>query len=124
MLFNHRRQSRDRAVIADVVASLDGADLRIAPYSATLFANSDVEPLASEDFLSVAKAGDVCFVEDRSLSEYVDSIEELTVYGWNRHYPSDFYFDLDLSANGFSLVQTLEFAGYSHEKITKEIYRK
>ena len=53
-----------------------------------------------------------------------DRIEEVIVYKWNRRYPTDTYFDLDLAALGFRLASSEEFAGYSHEKITKETYRK
>lgn len=58
----------------------------------------------------------------RNFCPYSDRITEVVVYRWNRSYPGDFHLDLDL--NQWRLVQTTEFAGYSHEKITKEIYRK
>lgn len=124
MLFNRRRQSRDRAVISDVMASLGKSDLRIAPYSKLLFEDVEGKISVSEDFLRCAGEGDVCFVEDRPLRELVDSIESVTVYRWNRHYPADVYFDLDLQKSGFHLCERTEFAGYSHETITKEIYTK
>ena len=49
-------------------------------------------------------------------------IEKIIVFWWNRHYPSDRKFDLDLSK--WNKVSEEEFAGYSHEKITKEVYEK
>ena len=124
MLFNRRRQSRDRAVIADVMASLGDARLRIAPFSERLFEGVEGAISVSEDFLSCAADGEVCFVEDRPLCGLLDRIEAITVYRWNRHYPADVYFDLDLQASGFRLCERVEFAGYSHETITKEIYTK
>ena len=124
MLFNHRRQSRDRALIDDVMASLGDALLRIAPYSQSLFAQWDGRISVSEDFLDSAANGDVCFVEDASLREYVDRIESVTIYRWNRHYPADLYFDLDLQECGFRLTERTDFAGTSHEMITKETYTK
>ena len=42
------------------------------------------------------------------------------LYRWNRRYPSDLKFDLPLE--GFTLRQRQEFAGYSHPKITEEVY--
>lgn len=124
MLFNHRRQSRDRALIDDVMASLGDALLRIAPYSQSLFAQRVGRIAVSEDFLDSASDGDVCFVEESSLREYVDRIESITVYRWNRHYPADLYFDLDLQESGFRLTERAEFAGNSHEMITKETYTR
>lgn len=124
MLFNRRRQSRDRVVIADLIGSLGDARLRIAPFSERLFEGVERELLVSEDFLESAEGDDVCFVEDRSLGAVADRIDVLTVYRWNRHYPADFYFDLDLQASGFRLCERVELAGYSHETITKETYTK
>jgi hypothetical protein len=124
MMFNHRRQSRDRVLNADVLALCRGSRLCISPYSKLLFEGSDADILCDESFLELASEGDFCFVEDRALAPYADRIEEVTVYKWNRRYPTDTYFDLDLATLGFSLVASEEFAGYSHEKITKETYRK
>lgn len=123
MLFNRRRQSRDRALIENVMSDLGDALLRVSPYSQSLFAQYEERIAASENFLDDADDGDVCFVEDRALGKYLDRIEAITIYRWNRHYPADFYFDLDLQ-NGFRLTEHLEFAGTSHETITKETYTK
>ena len=78
--------------------------------------------IVAEDFLRQAGENDFCFVENEKLLPYSDRITEVVVYRWNRSYPGDFHLDLDLKQ--WRLVQTTEFAGYSHEKITKEIYRK
>ena len=40
MMFNHRRQSRDRVLIADVVKMADGSKIFISQYSAMLFEES------------------------------------------------------------------------------------
>ena len=124
MMFNRRRQSRDRLLIEDVVSSLNGSTLRLCPYSASLFAEQNVSPIVSEEFLAEAGQGDVCFVEDRALLPYGDRIEEMILYRWNRRYPYDMKLDMEPLSNGFSLQNTTEFAGFSHEKITKEIYKK
>ena len=50
----------------------------------------------------------------------VDRLEQVILYRWNRDYPADVRFTLDLS--GFRLRQRVDFAGSSHEKITEEIY--
>ena len=124
MMFNRRRQSRDRVLIEDVLASMDGGRLCMAEYSSSLFSACETPILVREDFLDVAEEGDTCFVENRTLSAYVEKIQAITVYRWNRHYPADFYFDLKPESMGFRLVEQREFAGYSHEKITKEVYVK
>ncbi len=124
MLFNRRRQSRDRAVVADVIASLGNGALYLAPFSEKLFAETEVSYRVDEQFLSLAGKEDTCFVEDRHLSDYVRQIDEVVIYHWNRRYPTDFYFDLSLAELGFRLREVVEWQGYSHEKITKEIFVK
>ena len=124
MLFGNRRQSRDRVLNADVVQMSTGVRLCIDPYSKLLFEDSGADILCESDFLDLATENDCCFVENRALVPYIDKIDEVVVYHWNRRYPSDVFFDLDLSKEGFKIVSTEEFAGYSHDKITKEIFRK
>ena len=119
MTFNRRRQSRDRVVTADIVREA-GERLCMCPYSESLFLETEIERLVSENFLDEAQSGDWCFVENRALSPYREQIDEVLVYRWNRHYPSDTTFDLNLAAEGFRLAEREELEGYSHEKITKE----
>lgn len=121
MLFNHRRQSRDRAVVEDILNSLQGKRLWVRPYSASLFQGRKMPLLVDDAPWKHALPGDACFVEDTPLSLYTGKIESLTFYRWNRRYPGDLFLDVDLSA-GWRLVSQREFPGYSHQKITKEVY--
>lgn len=134
MLFNKRRQSQDRVLRDDVQKMTAGQKLWMNAYSARQFqegsqtegnvtgASESAALIVAEDFLGQAGENDFCFVENEKLLPYSDRITEVVVYRWNRSYPGDFHLDLDLKQ--WRLVQTTEFAGYSHEKITKEIYRK
>lgn len=117
MLFNSRRQSRDRELIKDFVAAAGGNKILINPYSEILFEEYNV--IADENMLDVADENDFCFVEKESILPYSSKIKTLIVYKWNRKYPADFYFEMP---QGFTLSETKEFKGSSHEKITKEIY--
>jgi len=121
MAFNQRRQSRDRVLTEDLVRSVKGSRLFVMPYSVPLFAGQDVELAVSEHPMLEATDRDWCFLELCS-PETVDGIKELIVYRWNRHYPSDTRFLPDLAA--FSLVSSVDFVGSSHEKITKEVWKK
>ena len=124
MMFNHRRVSRDREVIADVCRDAENCTLYSSEYSAPLFEDAQKKPAVSSDFLNIAKKDDLCFVESNALMPYLSKITVLTVYKWNRRYPSDVKLDIDPEKSGFKLVDVIEFAGYSHEKITKEVYVK
>jgi len=124
MLFNHRRQSRDRVLIADLLASVGEGRLYITPFSQKLLEPYGVELTVSENMLCEAEKDDLCFVEDLPLSGVAHKIDELIIYRWNRVYPADVYFDVDIEKESFRLTETVDFEGSSHEKITKETYRK
>lgn len=119
MLFNHRRQSRDRALTARVTELARGHTLRMSPYSAPLF--PEEESIAvSDDFLSLAGEDDFCFVETADLLPYADRITHLILCRWNRDYPADTFFPL--AVEDWQKLRTEEFPGSSHECITLEEY--
>ena len=123
MLFNHRRQSRDRVLIADVMHDMGEKKICILPYSELLFADYAGRYTVVEDFSSLPDDS-VCFVENVDVSPFLESISTVTVYNWNRVYPRDFVFDINLEKEGFSLMSSHEFEGYSHENIRKEVYER
>ena len=118
MCFNGRRLSKDRVVTEKILELAAGSRLWIAPFSKKLFDGQRV--CMDEDFLCKAGDGDYCFVEDRGLETASSHIDEVIVFWWNRDYPSDLKLDLDLS--GFKRISKEDFSGYSHEKVTKEVY--
>ena len=75
---------------------------------------------ADEAFLEKAGPGEYCFVEDKDVVPYESRIEEVILCHWNRDYPADMYFKMDLGS--WKLAETQEYAGSSHEKITEERY--
>ena len=122
MAFNRRRQSRDRVLCEDLVKDLDGETRAIAPDSLTLFDGTEAKLLVCDAPLS--SSAKVAFVENPPLLPYKYEIDEMVIYRWNRKYPADRYLDLLPMEHGFSLTERREFCGSSHEKITKEVYRK
>ncbi len=74
------------------------------------------------NFLENAEEEDFCFVEGENLAGYEGKITEIVLYKWNRDYPADVFFEVDLSK--WRLEERKDFSGYSHEKITKEIYNR
>ena len=121
MLFNRRRQSQDAVVQEDILALSAGKTLWMNGYSAKQFP-TDAPVTVAEDCLAQAGAGEFCFIENLDALPYAEQVEQVIVYQWNRRYPADFYFTLPLDAPEWVLQQTAEFAGKSHEKITKEVY--
>lgn len=121
MMFNHRRQSQDRVLREHVLQEAKDAAIWMNAYSAKQFADVNPSRLkVCEDFLEQAGNGEICFVEDRDLRPYLDRTEGIILYQWNRVYPADFRFEVDLSS--WKLEETEDFSGSSHEKITRERY--
>ena len=124
MVFNHRRQSQDAVLRQRILRQLTaGQKLWMNPYSARQFAKEPQENLIIDDaFLTNADENAVCFVENVPTAEYLPKIDRIVVYRWNREYPRDMVFDIELS--DWKLTASAEFAGKSHEKITEEVYVK
>lgn len=119
MLFNHRRVSRDQKVSERILAYCKEKRLWMNAYSAKLFENNP-QICVSETFLEQKDA--ICFVEDQDVTPYLPEIDTILLFHWNRDYPADFFFTVDLSE--WNRIHQEEFAGKSHEKITMEVYKK
>lgn len=124
MQFNHRRQSKDKRALDWILTLTTGGKLWMAPYSQSLFEVLPSQANISEDFLSLAGPGEFCLVEDRALRCYEDKIEKIIFFHWNRVYPADRKFDVDLSSGHWHHEAQEEFVGSSHEKITMEVYSR
>lgn len=121
MMFNNRRQSQDRELITKVMEISSDARLFMNEYSLSMF--SEQENITTcKDFLLQAQAGDFCFIENDDIPS--ENIEDIYIFNWNRDYPADTYFTFDLKLNGFKRIKKEDFVGYSHKKITLEVYRR
>ena len=120
LLFNGRRQSRDAALLADLAAMIPDT-LTIDPFSEKLIAAADIPyVLAAKELPEDAHF----FLENRDPESLIPLAETLVIYRWNRHYPSDVRWEGSPPEHGFTLRETTEFPGKSHETITKEVYVK
>ena len=120
MLFNGRRQSKDR--ILRQQAGLLGQPLWMNSYTASQFTDDGIAIMKDEAFLDHAPEDAWCFVENTDLIPFADKIRKIVVYRWNRMYPSDMKFPLDQFVHRWHPVSSREFAGSSHERITEEVY--
>ena len=118
MLFNKRRLSRDAAQLADMAAE---GPLTIDAFSEKLLLSANI-PYTLADGELPADAH--FFNEARRPETLLPLAEKLVIYRWNRHYPSDVRWEGQPADFGFTLTETLEFPGKSHEMITKEVYVK
>jgi hypothetical protein len=115
MLFNRRRCSQDRAVIADILAQFPLSDICVSAYSAPLFEGARVISQLTD-----AK-GRVLFLEDLPLSPALALAKKLIVYRFDRIYPANVRLQIPPI---FTLTESRELTGYSHDKITREVYEK
>ena len=120
LLFNKRRQSRDIRVLEDMAASLSGP-LLIGTYSEKLVRDAGIPcQVVVEDDVTEGHY----FAEAVPSEALLEKVSVLVIYRWNRQYPADVRWEVSPEALGFSLTETTEFPGKSHEKITKEVYTR
>lgn len=112
ILFNHRRVSRDREIIADLLKEEE--QIKILESSKNLFGESEKVEVCS-DF----NPEDTIFWEDTIPQDF--PIDELIVYRFDKVYPSDVKLNIDLSQLDLESVEVIP--GYSHTEILKEVYR-
>lgn len=123
MLFHRRRQSQDRILRDKILALTGDSVLWMNAYSYGQFQQEGAKNLrVDEEFLQKAAEGEFCFVEDKPLNLEDERIEGVIRYCWNRTYPADLFLDEKKLRARFLLAGRKEFAGYSHEKITQEVY--
>lgn len=123
MLFNRRRQSRDAAVLQDIRSGTPGP-LTIAPFSEKLIRDEQIPYVLVPETPGTLPPDAHFFMETAAADGIVPTADTVVIYRWNRRYPADTYWNTDLAAYGFTLTETAEFSGSSHEKITKEVYTR
>ena len=115
IMFNKRRVSKDTLLIERLKGITKENKIYVSEYSKPLFDGFDNLVLSIENLTN----NDFYFLEDE---DYNGNIDKIIIYKWNRDYPSDKYFDIDLSS--YELISTQDFQGSSHDLITEEIYIK
>ena len=122
MMFHHRRQSRDRTVIGDMLQLCGTKPLWMDAYSAGMFSHDPARVVTDENFLLRTPWGSYGFAEKGPLMPYEYRIEQIVIYLWNRVYPGDVFFDMDME--NWILTEEKEWKGSSHDKITRRIYSR
>lgn len=114
--FGGKRQSIDREVRSRILKLAEV--IRCDEYTASQFEESEKSRLyVGDDYLNTING--TCFVEKDDVSGL--DYDRLVVFRWNRAYPTTKKFTVP---EGFRMVSKENFQGYSHDKITMEIYAK
>ena len=122
MFFGTRRQSKDCILRQDILKMTEDAVLWMNAYSAGQFTEEAPQLRIDEDFLEKAAPDDWCFVENVSVGQVAESVNQVVIYRWNRKYPATVKFPGELFQNRWKLTERRDFPGFSHETITKEVY--
>lgn len=139
LMFNRRRQSQDRELRKRILSIIGDEKLHVSAYSAGQFTESEwadklvicedpmtasAAPAAPAGPASAASKRVYYFAEGQPLLPAAEAgiIEDVILYRWDKVYPADTWLDLPLTG-AWHLAASTDFAGYSHEKITEEIYR-
>lgn len=121
MMFNRRRQSQDRMVREDIMRL--SLPIVMNAYSYKMFEkDAFAETIIVNDELPVLKEACYQFIEDLDVKPYENQITEIIVYSWNRNYPSDLKWTIDLTDKQWQKISETEFKGSSHDSITKKVY--
>ncbi len=115
MMFNNRRQSRDRLLLEKLCTDCQNERIIIHEYSKKMF-----EGLPVEVTTEVCVDDATSFVEDPALIPCEAIFDKIIVVRWNRDYPADKFFNVDMSA--YECVSREDFIGKSHDEILIETY--
>ncbi len=118
--FFGKRQSMDEIQRKDVFETVKNNKVYLSQYSYDLYKdlNLDVKIVSGDEENNF----DGYFIyEGEFLESFIDYIDEIICYNWNRNYPFDETFD-ELKKDIWKEIERLEFVGKSHEKITKIRY--
>lgn len=115
MMFNNRRQSRDRLLLEKLCTDFKNERIIIHEYSTLLFNGLNVE------VKSIIEDEDATFfIEDPDLIPTDMVFDKIIIVRWNRDYPADKFFERDMS--NYTCVNSEEFVGKSHDEILIETY--
>ena len=109
-MFNNRRLSSDKCITDDIEKFAKTNRVIVTPYSHKLFSERS----------NVIVNNDYCFVEDSDINKCLSKVTEIIMFKWNRDYPYDK--TLSMNLDNWKLVSHADFAGNSHEKISKDVF--
>lgn len=121
MMFNNRRQSKDRILSEHILKIVDNKKIWMNNYSKSAFEGQESLSITVDDnFIEKIDKNEYCFVENIDVNTIINKVDKIILYNWNRHYPADRYFNINLEE--WVVESENEFQGSSHEKISEKIY--
>ena len=124
MAFHNRRVSKDRVQLENMMEEIKETPFYVSPYSAKMLEEygfcgyvetTEPDQIAEEDAWYFCEFGEY--------EVLLPKVTEILLYQWNRRYPSNVAFDMQLLED-YEKTEETEFQGSSHDKITKIRYCK
>lgn len=127
--FHGKRQSRDRELTREILRLSRGRVLIVDTYSAGLFGEHAPERMRVADHPAEgAGEGDFVFLERMpeagALRESMGLAEKIYLFRWDKRYPADAWLPPGFPGPGWKKAGEKRFAGFSHEKITEEVWMR
>lgn len=122
IMFNKRRMSQDVNQRNDLFQLLNDEPLYMSAYSGSLYDVPHRNNIRISNAYHRECEDHYCLFEDDKINDYIQDIQELILYCWNRDYPSDKKLSLNFSK--FNIKHEYEFTGSSHNTITRIIYER
>ena len=125
MMFNKRRQSRDIEVTKAIINLCKNKILYIDSYSKKLFEEIGYRDYNILEDTNLIFPKNSCYFSEKAVPDFVkNQVKKIVLFKWNRIYPADLHFDIDIKNDNWKLISSEEFKGHSHEKINMEVYEK
>lgn len=119
MMFNKRRQSRDRILNEWILNFAGERSLYMFEYSKEII---NADGINYVDNASVITEENAVFFNECEDPGSMNNVDELVVCRWNRAYPSDVKFTL--KEEDFEIELITEIKGSSHDCITIESWKR
>lgn len=122
MLFGGKRQTKDKILMKYIEDASKGSCLFANHFSTSLFGNTPSHLIVDNNFLDIAKSGDYCIVEDEDIKPYMNKIESIRIYRWDKVYPSTMKFNKNLLKDWEQVFCVDLFLGGTHPVICEEMW--
>ena len=120
--FFHKRQSQDELQRKNLFELIGNSKLFVSDYSYDLYKDFEFNFEIIDEKTKIIE-NSVFLYEGDFLEKFLQSVDEIIIYFWNRDYPFDEIFE-EFQEDYWKEKEVFEFKGKSHDKITRKIFVK
>lgn len=120
--FFGKRQSQDELQRKNLFELIGNSKLFVSDYSYDLYKDFEFKFEIIDEKTKIIE-NSVFLYEGDFLEKFLQSVDEIIIYFWNRDYPFDETFE-EFQEDYWKEKEVFEFKGKSHDKITRKIFVK